>query len=433
MSVMLIFKVLSDRLTTEAYGVLQGALAVALIAGPLSTFGANWTVTRRGVLVSDLRVELGRAISLAGVGTAIGAALMVAVVPVFLPEVPLGVLIPVMVAQMPLFWISELALTAAVAQAKLKLTAKLRLVSGVIRIGALLAWVLYESSAAPPGDVLTSENVYQSLRTWVWFFLVGNLVSAVVLHTVLAKSLGGWPRLRRPEVKEFREGAPYGVGNTTEGFLSYLDRLVLVGYSEAQNGIYSAGYRIITLGLVPMTALLKAQDRRFFRQGAKGPLAMHTAAKSMALHSLLATVPVAIGLAALSPLMTVVISDDFAEAESVIRWLAILPIIKGFQFSFGNALSGGGHQTSRVVLTATVAVANLVANIVTVPLFGWQAAAVTTLIGEALLALGLATVSRNRAQQQYGSRLGEPASVDSVPRPDWQRGGMGSGLGWTRD
>ena len=59
-AVALVFKILSDLLTTADYGEFTGVVAIATIVGPLSTFGANWVLIRRGVLRDDLRAETGQ-------------------------------------------------------------------------------------------------------------------------------------------------------------------------------------------------------------------------------------------------------------------------------------------------------------------------------------------------------------------------------------
>ncbi|MEM9655856.1 MAG: polysaccharide biosynthesis C-terminal domain-containing protein, partial [Actinomycetota bacterium] len=94
-----------------------------------------------------------------------------------------------------------------------------------------------------------------------------------------------------------------------------------------------------------------------------------------------------------APALTLVINDRFAEAEDVIRFLAFLPIIKGFQFSFGNALTAAGTQQTRMWLTGIAAVGNLIGNAILIPTRGWQAAAMTTLGAEAGLAAAFAVAS----------------------------------------
>jgi O-antigen/teichoic acid export membrane protein len=216
----------------------------------------------------------------------------------------------------------------------------------------------------------------------------------VTVHGQLARSLGGLPRLRRPRLGELATGFPYGAGNTTEGFLAASDRPLLSQYGfRGEDGIYAAGYRIVSLGFVPLMALLRAQDRRFFRQGALGSGAGHRAGAMMSLHGLVATVPVSLALWVAAPHLDLVINDAYAEAGTVIRWLALLPLVKGFQFAFGNALTAAGNQQARLWLTGAAALGNFGGNLWLIPSRGWRGAAITTLVAEIGLAVGFVAAS----------------------------------------
>jgi O-antigen/teichoic acid export membrane protein len=277
---------------------------------------------------------------------------------------------------MPALWMTELAVTAAVANADLKLAAKMRVVAAGIRIAVLLAFVV---------------TVVPSVDSWAWFFAVGNVVAALASYWLLAGSLGGFPRPSLPRWREFVTGFPYGVGNTTEGVLAASDRPLLAQYNFGyESGIYAAGYRIVSLGFMPLRSLLKAQDRRFFRQGSFGSNASHRAGVAMSIHGLVTTVPVTAALWLGAPYLDLVISDAYAESETVIRFLALLPVIKGFQYAFGNALTAAGNQQARMWLTGAAALGNFVGNLWLIPSGGWRAAATTTLVAEIGLAVGFA-------------------------------------------
>lgn len=382
----LLFLVLAEVLGPEDYGSLQAVISIAIIAGPLATFGANWQLIRRTVVSQDPAVEAGRAISIAGIGTVaalVGLVVVAVVLPGALADISRLTVALILVAQMPAYWLVELAATSAVARADLRLSAQMRVAAIVVR---LLTLGLFVGIAS------------HSVDTWAWYFAAGNLAAAGVTLWLLARSLGRWPRLTRPDRAEFTTGFPYGLGNTTEGFLAASDRPLLKQYGfDAATGVYSAGYRVVTLGFVPMMALLRAQDRRFFRQGANGPAASHRAAARMSVHALAATIPVAIGLWVSAPLFELVLGTDWADTEAVIRLLALLPVIKGFQFAFGNALTAAGNQISRMWLTGVAAVGNLVGNIVFIPSGSWRAAVATTLVAEVGLAIAFAVASHHYA------------------------------------
>jgi O-antigen/teichoic acid export membrane protein len=378
----LLFLVLAEVLGPEGYGSLQAVISIALIAGPLATFGSNWQLIRRTVISNDPSAEAGRALSMAAIGTG-GATLVLIVLSLLVPgaldDISRLTIALILIAQMPAYWLVELAATSAVARADLRLAAQMRVGAIVVRLAVLGLFVALGS---------------RSVDTWAWYFAGGNLAAAGVALWLLTRSLGRRPSLSWPPSDEYIAGFPYGVGNTTEGFLAASDRPLLKQYGfDAATGVYAAGYRVVTLGFVPMMALLRAQDRRFFRQGANGATAGHRAATTMSIHALAATAPVAAALWLAAPLFELALGSEWGEADEVIRLLAVLPVIKGFQFAYGNALTAAGNQQARMWLTGAAAIGNLLGNIRFIPTGSWRAAVATTLAAEVALAVAFAATS----------------------------------------
>ncbi len=387
----LLFIVLADQLGTVDWGSLQAVVSVAIIVGPLVTFGANWQLIRRVVVSDDPAREVGRAVSVATIGTGGAAAAMVLVavaVPGLFADVSRLTIALILVARMPAYWLVELAATAAVSRGDLRLSTIIRILVVGIRLWGLMFFVAVGGA---------------TIDTWAWYFVATELVAAAAAHGLLARSDGRWPRLGVPPAREFSTGFPYGLGNTTEGVLAASDRPVLKQYGfDAATGIYAAGYRVVSLGFIPLMALLRAQDRRFFRQGASGSAATHRAGLAMSRHGLVATVPVTIGLCLLAPYFDLLLSEEWSEAESVIRVLALLPVVKGVQFSFGNALTAAGNQGARLWLTGAAAAANFVGNLIFIPRYSWKAAAGTTLVAEVGLTIGFVVASATYARTRPG-------------------------------
>ncbi len=386
---------------TVGYGTFAAVIAIAAIVGPVSSFGANWLLIKEAVVSNDIRSDLGRAIARSTVGN-VSAVIVVTLVFLAIPgwfdttnRVTIFLLL---IGQVPAYFMIELAVTACVAQAKLKLGAQLRLISSGIRLLALIAFAVSST---------------RSLDAWAWYFAGSGMVSALVLHGVLASINGGLPRLPVPSVKDLAYGFPYGLGNTTEGLLNQSDKPILeqnkeqaiAGSPEFEaSGDYSAGYRIMSLGLIPLQALLRAQDRRFFRQGAGGSASTHIAASKMSVLALGATVPVTVVLATAAwfvpPMLSLLpIGADLVTEEklsvplTVVRYVSVVPILKGFQFSFGNSLTAAGNQTSRMLVTALAVLGNLSLNLRYIPEGSWRAAAATTIGAEIFLAIALAAAS----------------------------------------
>ena len=84
--------------------------------------------------------------------------------------------------------------------------------------------------------------------------------------------------------------------------------------------------------------------------------------------------------------MLILDESKFAESVDVVRWLAFIPLVKGLQYFPGNALTGADHHNIRSWIIFATALVNLIGNLIFIPRFQWQAAAITTLVAEVLFA-----------------------------------------------
>jgi len=86
-----------------------------------------------------------------------------------------------------------------------------------------------------------------------------------------------------------------------------------------------------------------------------------------------------------APWFPLVVGKSFAGSVSAIRILALLPLIRCFHYSAGNAISGSASQWYRTSAQLFAAVLNLVLNLMLIPRYSWQGAAVASLITDSSL------------------------------------------------
>src|SRR5262249_36530597 len=80
-----------------------------------------------------------------------------------------------------------------------------------------------------------------------------------------------------------------------------------------------------------------------------------------------------------------IIGPEYAESAEALRWLALLPVLKGLHYFFSDSLTGAGHQPLRTALQAGVAAFNVLINLWLIPAYSWRGAAWSSLASDALL------------------------------------------------
>jgi O-antigen/teichoic acid export membrane protein len=108
--------------------------------------------------------------------------------------------------------------------------------------------------------------------------------------------------------------------------------------------------------------------------------------KSLAVSTLLG-VAIALGIQALSFLLPWIAGRDFSGAIQVLKFLCVLPLIRGVHQTCGSALTGAGHQNWRTSVQFTVALLNFGLNWAWIPRLGWVGAAWATLASDGSLAV----------------------------------------------
>ncbi len=233
---------------------------------------------------------------------------------------------------------------------------------------------------------------FDDLRRWSIFLLAGMVGWGLVSAVQVARAFGGAFGLASPTREDLKNGMGFVFVQTSSSGQTDIDKFVLGTSEEFQldNAVYSPGYRIADMATIPLVALVRASYAEFFRRGNS------TVNEAMAFARRLTTVGAGYGLVAgiglfiAAPLATIVIRNpELGEAVTVIRWMSFIPFVKGLQYFPGNVLTGSDHHGIRSWIIFGTAIVNVIGNVIFIPQFGWQAAAVTTFVAEFLLAGGL--------------------------------------------
>lgn len=168
------------------------------------------------------------------------------------------------------------------------------------------------------------------------------------------------------------------------------DKTVLAASDMIRSaGIYGAGYRVLQFGAVPIRSVEGALFHRFLVSGAN-------ASEQQMRRALRYTVVVVGGSTALavvlwmaSGYLDVLLGRSFEEAETVVRWLTPVLPLTALNQGPANGLAGLGRLGLRGAVVGLAALLSLLLYIFLIPQFGWQGAAVATIIAEAFTAAAL--------------------------------------------
>jgi len=371
------FVFVGRALGSREYGEFVGVAALISVLAQFSSLGMELIIIRD--VSRDQRTfptSWGLALELTGAGFAVITCIAIALGHFILaPEV--RILIP-FVALSDVLFARVAILCSKVFQAFNQFASSAKLMALTNFVRSIVAGLLYLH--------VLRTHVQATAYVWTRIYWVSSFVVAVV-GLIIVTVQYGWPRWRKVFWKDISEGLSFSLSSSSISIYNDIDKTYLVSIGQnAAAGIYSAAYRIIDVASAPIYSIYSAAFPSFFREGAKS--VRHASIFSRKL--LRKTVLYSIGAAALmyfsAPFLPYALGKSFAGSTSALRWLCLLPLIRCFHYAAGSTITGSVSQWYRTVQQIAAALLNLGLNVLLIPRFSWQGAAVASLLTDGSLA-----------------------------------------------
>jgi len=290
--------------------------------------------------------------------------------------------------------------------------------AGEMRYCAKLTTSVYAGRAVlAAGLCMYMHRARASADAYIWariYWIAPLLVAFIACWMVTVKL--GWPHFERVRRHDLSEGLSFSFSNSSISAYNDIDKTFLVSLGQTYAaGIYSAAYRVIDAATAPLYGIYTAAAPRLFRAGGRSV----TDANSEAHRLLLRTVPygaaVAIGLYCGAGLLPQLFGPSFRGSVAVLRWLCLLPLLRVLHYAWGTVITASTSQWNRTAIQLGAASLNLLLNLLLIPRWSWQGAAVASLITDGSLALSSWAVLRVIHRRER--RIGSPA-LGTAPAAD---------------
>lgn len=233
--------------------------------------------------------------------------------------------------------------------------------------------------------------------------LWGYAVSlAFALPPIWKLTIGKFPRINSPSIDFTKEMARYGLplvaANLANWILSVSDRYVLEFFRGAHEvGIYSVSYAVSEQSILLLASLFML---------ASGPISINlwetrgrqsagNFISSLTRYYLLLCVPATIGLSVLAePIIAVLAGAEYREGYRIIPFVALSGFLLGLQQRFQSGLIFYRRTVFILIAVIIAGMINISLNLLFVPLYGYMAAAITTLISYIIFLMIIVIISR---------------------------------------
>ncbi len=379
------FILIGHTLGSHEYGAFVGVVALVNVLSQFSSLGLEMILVRNISRKRDSFASAwGNALCISAGGFVL-LFLVAMVIGHFTLKPELQALIPYIALSDALFGkVVQLASRALQGAGQLSQTARLTALANVARAVSALGLFLFAFATHTHADALLWTRVY-----WL-----SSLATAVVAFGSITRRLG-LPRFGRISIHDLTEGFSFSLSSSSISVYNDIDKTLLAGAGQLYAaGIYSAAYRVIDVASIPIYAIYTAATPQFFREGERSV----SDAAALANRLLRRTVPYGIAIALLlfagAPLLPYLFGASFRGSVEVLRWLCLLPLIRGLHYAWGTTITGASSQWYRTATQLGVAGMNLLLNIALIPRWSWRGAAVASLFTDAGLAVASWVVVR---------------------------------------
>jgi O-antigen/teichoic acid export membrane protein len=383
-----LYIVMARQLGTEGFGVFSFAFSLAVLVTTLANFGEDKLLVR-SIARDGAALNRTFADTLALQGS-IGLGALV-ITEALLPFTGVAETTQIVVALLGLAIVLDVLTSThlAIFQAR----ERMALIPAVIVPQRLGVAVVGTYALFRGVDVIGVAIIY----------LVGSLLALPLAIALLRNEVARPPmRLRVKHWPRLLVAAlPIGMATAFATILFRVDMVMLRGYESAHAvGAYAGAYRLFEMTLFLSAGVGASALPAFSRMGADLP-ALRALLRKTLLLVLVPSVPLAIIAAAFpEELLHLAYGGGYDSAADALRLLAPAVVLYPISFLCGYMLVAQGHVRPLVTVYGIVAAENVALNLVLIPAFSLQGAALGTTISEALAAIGLGLVARAKLREE---------------------------------
>ncbi len=239
--------------------------------------------------------------------------------------------------------------------------------------------------------VVLAMTSHLTLTTYGLVYMVCTVVAGAIAFKIITASLDVSLRPKAITGENVRLTLSMSSTIWAWGLHDNGDKLVMAANRVgADLGLYSAAYRLVQFGNIPVNALATSSFRSFMdpEVGDQKRRAIHLSVAITVYTSI-----AALGIVVLAPIaLPILVGNKFHGSIAMARWLAPMLIFRGILTFPGNALVGLGRTHARLVAYLSSAAVGMVSYVLLVPSMSWKGAVIGSYITDAVLVTTLWTL-----------------------------------------
>lgn len=396
------FTLFQLALPVASYGSYAGLYGLATTFSAITYSGPGLALIQRRVRFGDDLNEIQASfLSLALLAGVVSTALAVGLSILW---IQLSVWEILLVTASELFANSIILVCSWLVQAAVDFPAMIKVRMGAVLLKLVAVPVLYFTGSL---TILNLGATYLVLYGLFALWLVFGLLPRV----------GYRLSFRRPSSDAVRSSTEFAVPLAANQIQLDGDKVALNGFNLLVDaGLYSAAYRVVLFGTLPLRVIGQAAFHRFLPEGNDDEPGYHLRRSAqltgfMFVIGCLVAAVIYGTLYLAEPLIDLLIQDEYSGAKEIVPWLTLFIPLMAISSTPTNGLLGLGRIRERAAVYLSSALLSVVLYLILIPGRGWEGAVAATLASEAYLAVASwAAMIYYQRLHDRGLRQRRPAS-----------------------
>ena len=389
----LVFLIIARTLGIDGFGSFVAVLAIAGALSYFSGLGSNILLVRDIARNPEqFSTSWGHTLVAFCLGMPLAASVYVLISWLILPDSISWIVIIVLgISEIALIPLAGFAVFAYQGREQMSRVSWMQLVPALTRLIGALSFLI----------ITLFQIISDLLLLWSCVYFTCAMMAALYALRCVQKDFGKplFPK-RNTLLMHIRNSIPFSFSGIAEKFYADADKFMLARLDSVGTvGIYSAGYRFVDLAYIPLHALMSNASPRYFQFGQSG------IAKAFEYSFKIGTIPFFYGIIIgclifwSAPLLSTLLGSAYTESITVARWLAWLPLVAVPRMLLHYPLATSGLQHVGMNALFVGAGANIILNLLLIPIWNWRGAVIATYAAEGLMIFCMLGSIRKKLQR----------------------------------
>lgn len=218
-----------------------------------------------------------------------------------------------------------------------------------------------------------------NLNHWLIIYCVSSLLPTIYALVLVRKYIGKPQKIERRSILNYsREGIQFSLNVFINGIMNEFDKIILTRFqSDVVVGLYGFAYKVIDISFIPVKSFLYYSYSKFFRYGKDGLDNVLKFLQKTVWINILYSLIISGILYLLAPFLIVLVGDQYADSEPIIKLMCFIPFVKVLYYFTGDTLTGAGYQKIRTYIHLITAIITIFMNVILVKNYSWIGSVIT--------------------------------------------------------